>query len=110
MLEDFIIPRLLARAQHRVCVEVPGIPKENLSIDVTPRGIEIKGEAKTEIEEEKEGFIRRERGYSKVHRSLTFPDEVLADKAEATLKNGVLEVRGPKKSLTEVKKHKVEIV
>ena len=95
--------------EYRVHAEIPGISKENLNITVAARGIEIEGEAKTDIEEEKEGFVRRERSYSKVHRSLPFPEEVIPEKAEATLKDGLLEVRVPKKTPTEVKKHKVEI-
>ncbi len=98
-----------AGKEYRVHAEIPGISKENLNITVATRGIEIEGEAKTDIEEEKEGFIRRERSYSKVHRSLPFPEEVIPEKAEATLKDGLLEVRIPKKTPTEVKKHKVEI-
>ena len=93
--------------EYRVHAEIPGISKENLNITVAARGIEIEGEAKTDIEEE--GFLRRERTYSRVHRSLPFPEEVVPEKAEATLKDGLLEVRIPKKTHTEVKKHKVEI-
>jgi HSP20 family protein len=98
-----------AGKEYRVHSEIPGISKENLNITVTTRSIEIEGEAKTDIEEDKEGFVRRERSYSKVHRSLPFPEEVIPEKAEATLKDGLLEVRIPKKTPTEVKKHKVEI-
>ncbi len=95
--------------EYRVHAEIPGVPKENLNITVAARGIEIEGEAKTDIEEEKAGFVRRERSYSMVHRSLPFPEEVIPEKAEATLKDGLLEIRIPKKTPTEVKKHKVEI-
>ncbi len=95
--------------EYRVHAEIPGVPKENLNITIAARGIEIEGEAKTDIEEEKEGFVRRERSYSRIHRSLPFPEEVIPDKAEATLKDGLLEVRIPKKTPTEFKKHKVEI-
>jgi HSP20 family protein len=98
-----------AGAEYRICAELPGIPKENVSITVTPTNIEISAEAKTSIEEEKEGFVRQERGYSKLYRNLTFPEEVIPEKAEATLKDGLLEVRVAKKMPTEVKKHKVEV-
>ena len=95
--------------EYRILAEVPGIPKEKLDITVTDREIRIEGEAKTDIQEEKEGFVRRERGYSKVSRNLTLPEEVMADKAEANLNNGVLEVRVPKKTPTEVTKHKIVV-
>jgi len=96
--------------EFRVGAEVPGITKENLNVTVTSRGVEIEAEAKTDIHEEKEGFIRRERGYSKIQRSLSFPEEVISEKAEATLKDGLLEIKVPKRTPTQVKKRKVEIM
>ncbi|MCX6659678.1 MAG: Hsp20/alpha crystallin family protein [Candidatus Bathyarchaeota archaeon] len=98
-----------AGKEYHVNAEMPGIPKENLNITVAVRGIEIEGEAQTDLEEEKKGFVRRERSYSRVHRNLAFPEDVIPDKAEATLKDGLLEVRIPKKKPTDVKKHKIQI-
>ena len=98
-----------AGKEYRVHAEIPGVPKENLNITVAARSMEIEGEAKTDIEKEEEGFVHRERSYSKIHRSLAFPEEVIPDQAEATLKDGLLEVRIPKKTPTEIKKHKVAI-
>ncbi|MEM2106755.1 MAG: Hsp20/alpha crystallin family protein [Candidatus Bathyarchaeia archaeon] len=98
-----------AGREYRVCAEVPGIPKEKIEVTVTPRAVEISGEAKTEVKEEEEGYIHQERGYSRIYRSLTLPEEVLPEKAEATLNNGLLEIKIPKKSPTEVKKHKVPV-
>lgn len=98
-----------AGSEYRVCAEVPGIPKERIEVTVTPRAVEISGEAKTELKEEGEGYIHQERGYSRIYRSLTLPEEVLPDKAEATLNNGLLEIKIPKKAPTEVKKHKIPV-
>jgi HSP20 family protein len=97
--------------EYRVSVEVPGILKENLDITVTNKGITIEGKAKSSVEqqEESKGFVWRERGYSKIRRSLEFPEEVIPDKAEATLENGVLEVNVPKKVPTEIKSQKIQV-
>jgi HSP20 family protein len=101
----------LIDAGKEFCVraELHGITKENLNVTVTARGVQIDGEAKTDIQKEKEGFVRRERRYSKIQRSLSFPEEVIPQKAEATLKDGLLEIKVPKRRPTEVKKHRVEI-
>jgi len=98
-----------AGTEFCVRAEVPGITKENLNVTVTGRGLEIQGEAKTAIQEEKQGFVRRERGYSKIQRSLSFPEEVIPEKAEATLKDGLLEIKVQKKTPTQVRKRRVEI-
>lgn len=94
---------------YAVNVEVPGIPKEKLDISVTPRGIKISGEAETKIDEGKEGYVHKERTWSKVRRELVFPEEVIPEQADAEVKEGVLHVTVPKKSPTEVKSHKVEV-
>jgi len=98
-----------AGSEYRARVEVPGIPKEKLNISVTPREMKIEGEAESNIDEKKEGYVRRERSYSKVRRELSFPEQVIAEKADATVKDGVLEVRVPKKVPSETKTHKVQV-
>jgi len=95
--------------EYRVMAEVPGIPKEKLDITVTDREVKIEGEAKTDVHEEKEGFVRQERGYSRVSRRVAFPEPVVAEKAEASLNNGVLEVRVPKKTPTTFTRRKVAV-
>jgi HSP20 family protein len=95
--------------EYRVRAEVPGIPKEKLNISVTPREIKIEGEAETNIDESKEGFVHRERRYTSIKKDLPFPEEVIPDKADATVKDGILEVRIPKKNPTEMKTHKIQV-
>jgi HSP20 family protein len=95
--------------EYRVHAEVPGIPKEKLSISVTSNGIKIEGEAETEIDENKEGYVHKERTWSSVKRELAFPEQVVPEKADAQVKNGVLEVTVPKKHPTEMKAHKVQV-
>jgi HSP20 family protein len=95
---------------YQVCAEVPGIPKEKIDVTITKDGIEISGKAVVERREEERGYVVRERGYSEIHRRIAFPEEVIPEEAEATLKHGLLEVKVPKKTPTpEVKRHKVEI-
>ena len=98
-----------AGKEYRLRVEVPGIPKDNLNISVTSRGAKIEGENETTIDQDKEGYVQKERTWSKVRREVTFPEEVIADQADAIVKDGVLELTVPKKAPTEVKSHKVQV-
>ncbi len=98
-----------AGKEYHVHVEVPGIPKDKLNISVTSRGVKIDGEAETNIDENKEGYVHKERTWSKVRRELTFPEEVIPDQADAVVKDGILELTVPKKNPTEVKSHKVQV-
>jgi len=96
--------------EYQVCAEVPGIPKDKINVTITKDSIEISGKAEIERREEEKGYVVRERGYSEIHRRMAFPEEVVPEKAEATLKQGLLEIKVPKKTPTpKVTKHKVEI-
>jgi len=83
-----------------VRAELPGVSKDDVDVQVTPDGIEIRAEANRVREENEKNYAFRERSYQALHRILAFPQEVKADLASATLKDGVLEVRVPKKEPT----------
>ena len=80
--------------------ELPGVKKEDLDLRVTPDGIEIGAQAQREREENGKDYAYRERSYSSFRRVLPFPEEILPDRVEAKLTDGVLEVRLPKKAPT----------
>ena len=97
--------------EYVVKAELPGIKKDDLSIEVTENGVEISGETRLEEKEEdkEKGYLRRERRYAKFYRSLPLPDNVLTDKAEAELKDGVLTVKLPKAAPPEKKTKKLPV-
>lgn len=97
--------------EYVVKAELPGIKKEDLTIEITENNIEISGETKFEQKEEDKdkGFLKRERRYSSFFRSLPLPEAVLTDKAEAELKDGVLTVKLPKAVPPEKKTKKVQV-
>ena len=86
--------------EFKVIAEMPGVTKSDIEVSITDTNISICGETKTEIDKEDEGYIRRERSYSTLCRSMAFPEEVNPDKAEATLKDGILEIKVAKKTPT----------
>jgi len=94
-----------------VTAEVPGIDKDDLKIEVTQDSLEISGETNVEEKQEDEeaGYIRRERRYSRFHRTLPLPENVLTDKVAAELKDGVLSITLPKAAPPEKKSKKVQV-
>jgi len=86
--------------EYKIIAEMPGVDKKDLEVNVTPNSIDICGETKTEIDLKEGDYLKRERSYSTLCRRLTFPEEVIPEKANATLKNGILEVTVPKKKPT----------
>jgi len=79
-----------------VKAEIPGVEPKDVDITVTADSISIKGELKEEVERREEGYIRAERRFGQFYRTLPLPAEVKPEEAQATFKNGVLEVRMPK--------------
>lgn len=89
-----------AGREFLVKAELPGVSKEDLDIRVTEDGIEVNAAMHRDKEESEKGYYYRERSYRSFHRALAFPEKVLPDQAEAALKDGILEVRVPKKEPT----------
>lgn len=79
-----------------VRAEVPGIDKKDLDISLTDNLLTIKGHTQTEKKEEKGDYHRHEISSSSFARSVTLPAAVDASKANAALKDGVLEINLPK--------------
>src|SRR4029450_2748845 len=92
-----------------VRVDLPGLKKEDVKIEVTHDELTIEGERKLEKEEKKEGGYRSERAYGTFFRRVLIPDHVKAENTIATFKNGVLEIEMPTIPIPEVKKRTVEI-
>jgi len=75
-----------------VRVDVPGVDPNALDISVEGDRLTIRGERKSSQEEEKKGRVYREVYYGSFERTMTLPWDVDADKVQASVKDGVLEV------------------
>lgn len=76
--------------------ELPGMKKEDISVDFADDTITISGEKKTEERSERKDFYRVERSFGSFVRKIRLPVEIQFDKVNATFTNGVLEIRMPK--------------
>lgn len=92
-----------------VKVEVPGVEPKDVDITVTADTLSLRGELKEEQEKRMDGYIRSERRFGQFYRTLSLPAEVKPEGAQATFKNGVLEVRMPKAETGRTKGVKVKI-
>ena len=78
-----------------VRADLPGMKKDDISVDVTDESITISGERHQEQETERGGLYRSERTYGSFFRTIPLPEGAITDQAKATFKNGVLEVTVP---------------
>jgi len=78
---------------YHLKADLPGMAKEDISVNVENGVLSITGEKKEERREhEKNRFYHYERSYGKFCRSFNLPDDVDAGAIEAVYKNGVLEL------------------
>jgi HSP20 family protein len=90
-----------------ITAELPGFKRDQIEISLDGEILTLKGERKFEKEEKDKKYHRVERSYGTFVRSFQLPSNVDADKASATLTDGVLTLRLPKKEV--VKGRKIEV-
>jgi HSP20 family protein len=78
-----------------VSAELPGLKKEEVTVEITPEALTLKGERKREKKEEKEGYFRSERTYGRFYRYVPLPEGAKVEQAEAKIADGVLTVTVP---------------
>ncbi len=91
-----------------VKADLPGLKKEDIKLEIRDDRLYLSGERKTENEEKKDNFYRRERTYGRFQRSFTLPSSVDRTKVDARFKNGVLEIDLPKREETQPKMVEVQ--
>ena len=79
-----------------VKAEIPGMKKEDIEVSITEDSLTISGEKKQEEKIEKKEYHRIERSYGSFRRCFSLPDGVDGEKASASFKEGILEIRLPK--------------
>lgn len=82
--------------KYEIKVEMPGIPKDKINIDVSPNAIEISAKHETAEDEKNKNWLRRERSSMSFYRRAEFPTEIKSDQVEAEFKDGILTMALPK--------------
>lgn len=91
-------------------VRVPGMSKENIRIEYKNGFLTISGESKEENEEGKEKYLRREFSSYSFQRTIELPEEKYnVAEAEASYKDGILEITMPKNEETEKLQKTIEV-
>jgi HSP20 family protein len=92
-----------------VSIDLPGMKKEEVKVEVADGHLAIYGTRKKEVEEKKEHFYRCEREYGSFYREIPLPEGLKIDDVKATFADGVLEVSVPLPAKTDAKMRRVEI-
>ena len=76
--------------------ELPGVEKDDISVDVKDGVLTLKGERSSDSEVKEENYSRRERSFCSFERRFNLPKNVYPEKITADYKDGVLKVGIPK--------------
>lgn len=89
---------------YAVSVELPGLTKEAVDIEIDAGVLTLKGEKKFESEKNEKGFHLVERRYGKFTRRFSLPDTVDTEGVQASMQDGILTVTLPKVEAPKPKK------
>ena len=81
---------------YHVDVDLPGVKKEDIKVDLKENVITVSGERRHKEEINEKDYYRLETRFGKFSRSFTLPDDADIENIDASSDNGVLEVVIPK--------------
>jgi len=91
---------------YHIEVDLPGIKKEDINIQIEDNTLVIFGERKIKEEMKKENYYKIESSFGSFSRSFSLPEEADIENIHAESKDGVLEVTVPKLESAKVEKVK----
>ena len=94
---------------YHVEVDLPGVNKENISVDIKDNVLTITGNRESKTETKDENYFKVESEYGKFERSFTLPENTDSENIHAESDNGVLEVTIPKLEVEEVGKKRIAV-
>ena len=90
-----------------VTVELPGVTKDEIDVNIHNNVLTIEGEKRQEEVTDEENYHRVERRYGRFERSLQLPEYVDAETVDASFKDGVLTLTMTKKE--EIRPKSIEV-
>ena len=86
---------------------IAGVTADDIDVSITNEMVTIKGNRKHEEKVKESDYYYQELYWGSFSRSIILPEEIDADSAKASMKNGVLTLRLPKLSKNRTKKVRV---
>jgi len=83
--------------EYTITAELPGVKKDDVTVEVDQHVLTLRGEKKSEREETKEKARILERTYGAFTRSFTLPADADEERLTADFKDGVLKITVPRR-------------
>ena len=82
--------------EYKIRVEVPGIKKENIDVELNKSYMTISAKKEEEKEEKTKKYHKTEFAYGNYSRTIYFPTEINVSESDAKLEHGILCLTLPK--------------
>lgn len=92
-----------------VKAELPGVAKEDISVEVKDSILTLKGERRIDTRVDEDRYYRREICFGTFHRAFSLQTQVDPESIKARFKGGVLEIEIPKQEQEKPKQVAVDI-
>jgi len=94
--------------EYVIDAEIPGVKKEDIKLELRDDTLTIAVEHNEQVDEERQNYIRKERGYGSYSRSF-YVENVKHEDVAAKYNDGILTVTIPKSMDGKVNRHKIDI-
>lgn len=95
--------------EYTLSVELPGVERDDIHLELVNDTLRISGEKKQEKEEKEKDFYRMERSYGSFQRVLSLPDDADRDGIMAAFDKGVMKITIPRKPRADSSGRKIDI-
>lgn len=92
-----------------VQADLPGLKKDDVTIEVRDNALILSGERRSEAEREEAGFYRTERSYGSFFRTIPLPKGAKPETASASFENGVLKIEMDAPGEEEAQARRIEV-
>lgn len=101
---------LEASDHYMITLDIPGVPQNQLNIEVENQQLKISGERIKEVTEKDDSkHLYFERAFGKFTRTFNLPPEIKSEDIQAHYQDGVLKVAIPKAKKAEPKKISINV-
>jgi len=94
---------------YEITAELPGLAEDDISVTLEDRLLTIKGEKKEVKDEKHTDYFISERRFGSFARSFRLPDDVEAEKIDASYSGGVLTLTLPKSRKPQKEVRKIQV-
>ncbi|WP_020585610.1 Hsp20/alpha crystallin family protein [Desulfobacter curvatus] len=98
-----------AEKEYSISMEIPGVSKKEISIELLRNTLVIRGEKKQTHEDKNKNYYRIERSYGAFQRTLSLPADADESRVDARFKNGILKITIPRLKTPTSRVNQIEV-